>query len=420
MREMRDSGFRYLGAIPSVWPTKRLKYFFVVSRVTGRPDATVLSLYRDHGIVPKDSRDDNHNVTSLDTSKYKFVEIGDFVINKMKGWQGSMALSGFEGIVSPAYHVFKITADNLVPSYVHYLLRSQSYADEWRRLSTGLRIGQWDLHVEEFLNTSIPVPSLDEQQRIADYLDAKCAEIDRAIEAAEKSIGEYKAYKDSIVSRAVTSGLDNHAEMKESGIEWLGSVPAAWHVRYPKYLFALRKERARTGDVMLTSSQHHGMIPQERFIAKEVYSPVPVEKGHDTLKHVEPGDFIISMRSFQGGLEYSRIRGKMSSAYLALYPISDNVDSSYYRWLFKSPRYIEGLQSTTNLVRDGQALRYANFLQLWLPVPPVDEQRCIADYLDEKCAQFDRIVSAKRAMIADLKTYKHSLIYEVVTGKREV
>lgn len=420
MCEMRDSGFRYLGAIPSTWPTRRLKHFFVVSRVTGRADATVLSLYRDHGIVPKDSRDDNHNVTSLDTSKYKYVEVGDFVINKMKGWQGSMALSGYEGIVSPAYHVFKITASNLVPCYAHYLLRCQSYADEWRRLSTGLRIGQWDLHVEDFLNASIPVPPLDEQQRIADYLDAKCAEIDRAIEAAEGSIEEYKAYKESIVSHAVTKGFKSDAKMMESGIEWLGSVPVTWRVRYPKYLFALRKERARANDVMLTASQHHGMIPQERFMAKEAYSPVPVEKGHDILKHVEPGDFVISMRSFQGGLEYSQVRGKMSSAYLALYPISDDIDSSYYRWLFKSPRYIEGLQSTTNLVRDGQALRYANFLQLWLPVPPIDEQQHIADYLDEKCSQIDRAVSAKKAIIEDLKTYKHSLIYEVVTGKREV
>lgn len=162
------------------------------------------------------------------------------------------------------------------------------------------------------------------------------------------------------------------------------------------------------------------MIPQKQFVAEEAYTPMPIEKGHDILKHVEPGDFVISMRSFQGGLEYSRLRGKMSSAYLALYPLTDWIEPSYYRWLFKSQRYIQGLQSTTNLVRDGQALRYVNFLKLWLPLPPPPEQRRIADYLDEKCSQIDAAIAAKQAIIADLKAYKQSLIYETVTGKREV
>ena len=204
MREMKDSGLEYLGKIPAAWSTHRLKGFFEVSRVTDRSDAAVLSLYRDYGIVPKDSRDDNHNVTSLDTSKYKFVEIGDFVINKMKGWQGSMALSTYEGIVSPAYHVFKFTNAKLLPEYAHYLLRCRSYADEWHKLSTGLRVGQWDLHVEDFLNTRIPLPSLDEQRRIADFLDEKCAQIDRAVEAKQAIIDELKSYKKSLIYEVVT------------------------------------------------------------------------------------------------------------------------------------------------------------------------------------------------------------------------
>lgn len=204
MREMKDSGFDYLGTIPNSWNTISLRYLFRPSAITGRPNATVLSLYRDHGIVPKDSRDDNHNVTSLDTSKYKFVRIGDFVINKMKGWQGSMALSGYEGIVSPAYHVFKFISNKLEPKYAHYLLRSRSYTDEWHKLSTGLRVGQWDLHTNDFLKTVVPLPPLDEQRRIADHLDAKCAEIDRAVASAEASIEEYKEYERVIISEAAS------------------------------------------------------------------------------------------------------------------------------------------------------------------------------------------------------------------------
>ena len=419
MRAMKSSGLQYLGNIPVDWKIRRIKEFMRVSRVVNRPHATVLSLYRDYGVIPKDSRDDNHNVTSLDTSNYKYVEVGDFVVNKMKGWQGSMALSGYEGIVSPAYHVFKFTNPSLYPKYAHYLLRSSSYADEWHKLSTGLRIGQWDLHVEDFLATKIALPPLEEQRRIADYLDAKCKEIDRAINAAEKSINEYTAYKNSVVHRAVTKGLKDGVPMKDSGIEWIGEIPKSWEVKYPKFLFAARKERAREGDVMLTASQHHGMIPQQQFMKKEAYTPVPVEKGHSILKHVEPGDFVISMRSFQGGLEYSAVRGKMSSAYLAIYPSSELVNPGYYRWLFKSQRYIEGLQSTTNLVRDGQALRYANFLKVWIPLPPKDEQTEIEKFLNRKCLEIDRAVEEKKAIVEDLKSYKQSLIYEIATGKRE-
>ena len=123
---MKDSGLPYIGVIPAQWNLFRLKAFFTPSAITNKPDARVLSLYRDYGVIPKDSRDDNHNVTSLDTSKYKYVNRGDFVINKMKAWQGSMALSGYDGIVSPAYHVFKFRSEGLWPRYAHYLLRCSS------------------------------------------------------------------------------------------------------------------------------------------------------------------------------------------------------------------------------------------------------------------------------------------------------
>ena len=418
MCEMRDSGFRYLGAIPSTWPTRRLKHFFVVSRVTGRADATVLSLYRDHGIVPKDSRDDNHNVTSLDTSKYKYVEVGDFVINKMKGWQGSMALSGYEGIVSPAYHVFKITASNLVPSYAHYLLRCQSYADEWRRLSTGLRIGQWDLHVEDFLNASIPVPPLDEQQRIADFLDAKCAEIDRAIEAAEGSIEEYKAYKGSIVSRAVTKGLDKHVEMKDSGIEWLGWIPAHWSKTPIKRMFYISKTIAgKTGFDVLS-------ITQRGLKVKDITSGEgQLAADYSNYQIVEPGDFAMNLMDLlTGWIDVSDRSGVTSPDYRVFKARRENIDKRYYLRVFQYYYFgrifygfCKGISSKGRWRLPADAFR-----NMQAPVPPLDEQRRIAYYLDERCAQIDRAISAKKSIIADHKANKQSLIYEVVTGKREV
>ncbi len=201
---MKDSGIEWVGSIPASWTTTRIKNLLAEKSVKGRPDETVLSLYREYGIIPKDSRDDNHNVTSSDTSSYKFIEVGDFVINKMKAWQGSMALSGYQGIISPAYLVYQFILEDVDPKYLHHLLRSRPYADEFARLSTGIRIGQWDLHSNDFLCTLALLPPLGEQTRIVAYVDDRCSEIDKAIEAKHLIIDELKAYKKSLIWEAVT------------------------------------------------------------------------------------------------------------------------------------------------------------------------------------------------------------------------
>ena len=175
-REMKDSGLPWIGEIPKHWIVDRVKYHLKVNECKGFPDAIVLSLYRDFGVIPKDSRDDNHNVTSEDTSKYKHVEAGDFVINKMKAWQGSVGVSDYEGIVSPAYYVYKFTSEAFYRKYFHYLLRDKSYTPEYRRLSGGIREGQWDLSREGFINLPVILPPLSEQEAIANYLDIKTEE----------------------------------------------------------------------------------------------------------------------------------------------------------------------------------------------------------------------------------------------------
>lgn len=400
MCEMRDSGFRYLGAIPSTWPTRRLKHFFVVSRVTGRADATVLSLYRDHGIVPKDSRDDNHNVTSLDTSKYKYVEVGDFVINKMKGWQGSMALSGYEGIVSPAYHVFKITASNLVPSYAHYLLRCQSYADEWRRLSTGLRIGQWDLHVEDFLNASIPVPPIDEQQRIADYLDDKSAEIDRAIEAAEGSIEELLKYRSSCLEETFNRLDGTYPKVKL------------------KYVLEESKEKSVDGiGEPLSITIASGVLRSSEL---EIPSPASSMVG---AKVVRAGDLVFNkLKAYFGVMYVSPYDGLISSEYAiyrALNP--DALSLKYIEYLVHTNQIIDEFIIRISGVADGfRRLYTSDLFNISITLPPLRVQERAVRELNSLYDSVDASIAVKKSIIADLKAYKQSLIYEVVTGKREV
>ncbi|HHF1579356.1 TPA: restriction endonuclease subunit S [Haemophilus influenzae] len=208
--------------------------------------------------------------------------------------------------------------------------------------------------------------------------------------------------------------MRRYESYKDSGVEWLGEVPSHWEVENSKRVFSYRKDKAEKTDEQLTSSQKYGVIPQNLFMDLEGRRVTVVEFNYEILKHVEKGDFVISMRSFQGGIEYCNYTGCVSSAYVALIPTS-KVHSQYYRFLLKSGRYIEALQSTSNLVRDGQALRYENFCMVPLIVPPLSEQQKIAQFLDDKTAKIDQAVDLAEKQIALLKEHKQILIQNTVT-----
>ena len=208
--------------------------------------------------------------------------------------------------------------------------------------------------------------------------------------------------------------MRRYESYKDSGVEWLGEVPSHWEVENSKRVFSYRKDKAEKTDEQLTSSQKYGVIPQDLFMDLEGRRVTVVEFNYEILKHVEKGDFVISMRSFQGGIEYCNYTGCVSSAYVALIPTS-KVHSQYYRFLLKSVRYIEALQSTSNLVRDGQALRYENFCMVPLIVPPLSEQQKIAQFLDDKTAKIEQAVDLAEKQIALLKEHKQILIQNAVT-----
>ena len=200
---MKDSGMSFIGYIPSNWQIDKIKYHLFRYEMRNPGNKQILSVYREYGVIPKDSRDDNHNVTSEDTSKYKYVIPGYFVINKMKAWQGSMGISDYEGVVSPAYYVYKFIDNAFCHKYFHYLLRAV-YKDEFRRLSGGIREGQWDLPAYSFENTRVLIPAYPEQQAIADYLDAKCSEIDQVIAQKQEQLATLAEYKKSLIYEYVT------------------------------------------------------------------------------------------------------------------------------------------------------------------------------------------------------------------------
>lgn len=201
--EMRDSGISWVGDIPAHWLVEKVKFHLQRNEPRNPGDKQVLSVYREYGVIPKDSRDDNHNVTSEDTSNYKYVVPGNLVINKMKAWQGSMGVSEYEGIVSPAYFIYKFTDNQIMPKYLHYLFRS-CYKDEFRRISGGIREGQWDLSPYEFSNTLLLIPPTDEQNRIVSYIDARISEIEFAITEKKQQIETIEEYKKSLIFEYVT------------------------------------------------------------------------------------------------------------------------------------------------------------------------------------------------------------------------
>ena len=200
---MKDSGIEWIGQIPANWEIDKFKYHLQRKEVKNKPELQVLSLYRELGVVPKDSRDDNHNVTSEDTSKYKYVKAGYFVVNKMKAWQGSVAVSDYEGIVSPAYYVYEFSDNKFYKRYFHYLLRG-CYKDEFMRVSGGIRVGQWDLPADKLENMLVLIPSPTEQQEIADYLDSQCSQVEEAISDKLKQIETIEEYKKTLIYEYVT------------------------------------------------------------------------------------------------------------------------------------------------------------------------------------------------------------------------
>ncbi len=390
MREMKDSGIEWIGAIPNHWRVSKIKQIVRWKSVKGQPDLPVLSLYRDYGVIPKDSRDDNHNVTSLDTSGYKVVEHGDLVINKMKAWQGSLAVSEYNGIVSPAYHICKITSENICKKYLHYLLRDASYLPEYMRLSTGLRVGQWDLSFDDFKNIPFLAPPLAEQERIAAFLDAGCSEIDAVLEKTRASIEEYKKLKQAVITQAVTKGIRGNRPMKDSGIEWIGEIPAEWGVAPHKRIMHKVKE---------ICEQYNGedviSLTVNGVIKRDLTAGGKMPTSFDGYQYVEPNDLLLCLFDIDVTprcVGVVRDYGVTSPAY-SRFVMHDGYYNAYYDYLL---RMIDDNKVFVHLSKNlRSSLTESDFGAIKTCAPPLAEQKCIAAFLDVRCDEIDALILIK-------------------------
>ena len=422
MRSMKDSGIPWIGDIPVNWSVNKIKYNLHREEPRNPGNMPVLSLYREYGVIPKDSRDDNHNVTSEDTSKYKHVRVGDFVINKMKAWQGSVAVSRYEGIVSPAYFVYRFDNQNVRREYFNYLIRA-CYKDEFRRLSGGIREGQWDLPSEALDNTPILLPPIDEQRHIADFLDKKCAEIDSLTADVQKEIEILKEYRRSLITEAVTKGLNPDVEMKDSGIPWIGDIPSHYIPTRIKFLGKYRngltyspKDEcdSNEGTLVLRSTN----IQDGRIVLDDnVYVNCPI----DSRIMIKDGDILICARNGSAKLVgKSAIIENLHATFGAFMMILRTTAVPKYMYYFLNSTILDAYRSffSTTTVNQLTAEVLGNLVVPYCP--DKNEQRIIVDYLDDKCTEIDSIIETKQKQLETLAEYRKSLIYEYVTGKKEV
>ncbi len=415
----KDSGVSWIGEIPVDWSIKKLKYYTTTNDevLTENTAPNYEFRYVDIGSVTLQNGIEHYQGFSFEDAPSRarrIVRTGDVIVSTVRTYLKAVASIQDDKDVIASTGFAVIRPKEVDSRFLAYSLANHYFVETVSSRSVGVSYPA--INASEMVDIKNVLPPNDVQKCIADYLDRKTAAVDTAISDKEKLIQLLEEQRTSIICSAVTKGIDATAKMKDSGVEWLGEIPAHWQVVPAKALFSQSKETRQDDDIQLTASQKYGIISQEDYMALQSTKIVLADKGLDDWKHVEPNDFIISLRSFQGGLEISYVPGCITWHYIVLKP-KDGVESEYFKWLFKSPRYIQALQRTANFIRDGQDLRFSNFVQVPLPLIPKDEQKKIAEYLNRKTARIDSIISDVTEQIEKLKEYRQSVISEVVTGK---
>ena len=403
----------WIGVMPAHWDVKKIGSLFTERKTkVSDKDFAPLSVAK-IGVVPqletavKTDAGDNR----------KLVRAGDFVINSRSDRKGSCGVSPLEGSVS-LINIVLTPRDAWNNRYVHYLMRCHVFSEEYYRYGRGIVADLWTTRFSEMKNILLPIPPRAEQDQIVWFLDWKVSEINRLIASKRKQISMIQEYRTTMFNNAVTQGV-RISRLKPSGMNWLPQIPANWETIPAKALFDHVVELRHEQDEMLAATQKYGMIAQKEYMALEGRRIVLANDNLDKWLHVEPDDFIISLRSFQGGLEVCTMPGCVTWHYVVLRP-KENVYVPYFKWLFKSASYIGALQRTSDFIRDGQDLRFSNFIKVRLLLVPFDEQREIAEYLEKKIPLFDVAEKKISDEIVALQELKARLISDVVTGKIDV
>lgn len=429
-RKMRDSGIPWIGKVPEGWEVMKIGHCFRLKNEKNfLPENKVqlLSLYTGIGVFPTNSEKSKTSGNHAQTvNGYKIVHKNDIVVNIILAWMGSIGVSDYDGVVSPAYDVYTPDLSKIIPHYAHYVFRTDGIAGECLKYGRGIMMMRWRTYSSEFKQIKIPFPSLKEQHRIADYLDSKCSEIDTLIENLRARMESTKEYKKAVITEAVTKGLDKDVKMKDSGVEWIGEIPEGWKVarlkqvlktpmkygasesgveysdELPRYIritdITLDNKLKDTGKLSLTEQQAIGYLLSEKTV---LFARSGATVGKTFLYKPEYG------RAAFAGYMISAIpnNNKIKAEWLYYYTLSQ----VYWDWVNSSFS-----QAT---IQNIGADKYSN---LPIVIPSLITQQQIIDYLDSKCSEIDALLQNYEDQISTLEEYKKSLIYEYVTGKKEV
>lgn len=424
----KSSGIDWLGEIPSHWSLKKVKELYLDRNERNIDfDKTFLSITKDRGVIPYSEKGNVGNKTSDDIKKYKKVYINDLVINPMNVIIGSVGLSKYNGVLSGVYMVL-ISKNNFNPKYGSYIFNISSFQKYLKKICYGLMELRESLNKIEFFVEKLPVPTLEEQYQIVQFLDEKTELIDKLISTKERKITLLKEQRTSLINKVVTKGLNPNVKMKDSGVEWIGKIPEHWMrtkiVRFCKVKDGTHDTPEYIDDIensipLVTSNSFvNGMIDftKSKRISRKDY--IEINKRSDVTK----GDIIMSMIGSNIGnkvLVNSYEEFSIKNVCLFKTSSSTNLIPKYLLFLLES-RFLE-IQVDHSQKGGGQPfLSLDDLRNLIFPFPSVNEQLQIVEYLDFKTKEIDDLVHLEQKKIDTLKEYRQSLISEVVTGKIKV
>ena len=414
MREMKDSGIEWIGDIPKNWNMSKIGSLYTqrnekVSDKEYQPLSVTMQ-----GVLPQLAS----AAKTDDGDNRKLVRVGDFAINSRSDRRGSCGISPLDGSVS-LINIILTPRTTMHPGYYDWLFHTTLFADEFYQWGHGIVADLWTTRWQEMKSICVPVPEYAEQKRISEFLNSECAEIDAVLEKTRASIDEYKKLKQAVITQAVTKGIRGNRPMKDSGSIWFGNIPVDWDMKKIKYLFHIKKDIAGQEGYTVLSITQKGIVPKD--LSK---NEGQLAENYSHYQLVNPGDYAMNhMDLLTGWVDISKYTGVTSPDYRVF--VLDDLESnnrSFYLYLMQmcySNRIFYGLgQGVSGMGR--WRLQADKFLNFSIVVPSKDEQQEIADYLDAKCAEIDNLISKKEQYITEIENYKKSLIYEYVTGKKEV
>lgn len=413
---MKESGIEWIGEIPENWRIESIgRHFENRNEKVSDYDYAPLSVTKS-GVVPQLDEVAKSNAHE----DRKLVRRGDFVINSRSDRKQSCGLSAYDGSVS-LINLVLVPHGEIDSLYSSYLFNNYGFAEEFYRWGTGIVADLWSTKWDLMRRINVSVPPIVEQKKIADFLDGKCAEIDELVQTEEKMIEELKAYKQSVITEAVTKGLDPAATMKDSGIEWIGEIPESWEVERMKYIADINapckdvKQYERISYAPMECIKRGWMECQEISSSESSSGLTTFEENDIVMAKVTPcfenGNIAVAKDLINGVA--------LGSSELFVF----RARTVLTEWLFyflQNSKFTNLAKST--MVGTGGLKRVSpKFVSNYqMGVPSLYEQKQITDYLDGKCAKIDEIIALRTEQINQLKEYKKSLIYEYVTGKKEV